>query len=190
MGWCIFSKMNDEILVKGLIEAFLFTSPRPVTVEELMRVTQTDQETVERETLGLLEEYRCRRSALFLRRVAGQWQMAVRPEYGSRLKEYAQITVKKGISRAALEVLAIVSLEQPATKIQIDIRRGVDSGTAIGVLLERGLITIAGQVERPGKPFLYQLTNKFYEVFGLEDLEALRRIQQIVSAVEVNREVE
>ena len=99
--------------------------------------------------------------------------MAVRPEYGSHLKEYAQVTVKKGISRAALEVLAIVSLEQPVTKIQIDIKRGVDSGTAISVILERGLIAIAGQVDRPGKPFLYQLTEKFFEVFGLEDQEAL-----------------
>jgi len=182
--------MNDDIKIKGLIEAFLFSSPRPVTLEELINITQTDQETVEKELHTLLEEYEARGSALFLRRLSGQWQMAVRPDYGSRLKEYARTTVKKGISRAALEVLAIISLEQPVTKTQIDIKRGVDSGAAIGVLLERGLISIAGQVERPGKPFLYQLTDKFYEVFGLEDRDALRRIQQIVIDQGMNREVE
>jgi segregation and condensation protein B len=116
--------MSNDILLKGLIEAFLFSSPQPVSIEELMRVTQADRDLVEKELFNLLEDYRLRQSAIFLRRVAGQWQMAVRPEYGSHLKEYAQVTVKKGISRAALEVLAIVSLEQPVTKIQIDIKRG------------------------------------------------------------------
>ncbi|MDI9595740.1 MAG: SMC-Scp complex subunit ScpB [Atribacterota bacterium] len=182
--------MSNDILLKGLIEAFLFSSPQPVSIEELMRVTQADRDLVEKELFNLLEDYRLRQSAIFLRRVAGQWQMAVRPEYGSHLKEYAQVTVKKGISRAALEVLAIVSLEQPVTKIQIDIKRGVDSGAAISVLLERGLIAIAGQVDRPGKPFLYQLTEKFFEVFGLEDQEALQRIQQIIASQEVTNEVE
>jgi segregation and condensation protein B len=108
--------MSNDILLKGLIEAFLFSSPQPVSIEELMRVTQADRDLVEKELFNLLEDYRLRQSAIFLRRVAGQWQMAVRPEYGSHLKEYAQVTVKKGISRAALEVLAIVSLEQPLLK--------------------------------------------------------------------------
>jgi segregation and condensation protein B len=182
--------MSDDILLKGLIEAFLFSSPQPVPIEELMRVTQADRERVEKEILNLAEDYRLRQSAIFLRRVAGQWQMAVRPEYGSHLKDYAQITVKKGISRAALEVLAIVSLEQPVTKTQIDIKRGVDSGAAISVLLERGLIVIAGQVDRPGKPFLYRLTEKFFEIFGLEDQEALQRIQQIITSQELTHEIE
>jgi len=56
--------------------------------------------------------------------------------------------------------------------------------------LERGLITIAGQVKRPGKPFLYQLTDKFFEIFGLEDQETLQRLQQIVVSKDVNYEVE
>lgn len=182
--------MSDDLLLKGLIEAFLFSSPRPVPIEELMKVTQANRERVEKELLNLSEDYRLRQSAIFLRRVAGQWQMAVRPEYGSRLREYTQITVKKGISRAALEVLAIVSLEQPVTKTQIDMKRGVDSGAAISVLLERGLISIAGQVDRPGKPFLYQLTDKFFEIFGIEDQEALLRIQQIIAHQEITHEIE
>jgi len=182
--------MNNEIVLKGLIEAFLFSSPQPVSIEELTKVTRSDHDRVEKELFELMEEYRLRQSAVFIRRVAGNWQMAVRPEYGNYLKEYAKIAVKKGISQAAMEVLAIISLEQPVTKTQIDIKRGVDSGAAISVLLERGLITIAGQVKRPGKPFLYQLTDKFFEIFGLEDQETLQRLQQIVVSKDVNHEVE
>ena len=102
-------------------------------------------------------------------------------------KEYAQVTVKRDIP-CCLGVLAIVSLEQPVTKIQIDIKRGLIQG-CYKCSIRRGLIAIAGQVDRPGKPFLYQLTEKFFEVFGLEDQEALQQFSNYCQS-EVANEVE
>lgn len=177
-------------MIRCLIEAFLFSSPHPVALSELVTLTRSDVETVEKILIRLTGELEEKGSALAIRRVASQWQMVVKPEYGSILKEHTRVTVKKGISKAALEVLAIVSLDQPVTKIQIDIKRGVDSGTALKVLLERGLVTISGYASAPGKPFLYGLTDKFYHIFGIEDQEALQRIQKMVRIPGNEHEIE
>ena len=50
--------------------------------------------------------------------------MIVKPEYGQELKEKMKVSSTKTISRKALETLAIISLYQPLTKTQIDLKKG------------------------------------------------------------------
>ena len=82
------------------------------------------------------------------------------------------------LSRAALEVLGIVSKKQPVTKIEIDKIRGVDSSGVIGVLIDRELIKIVGEKDVPGRPYLYSTTNTFLEVFGLDKITDLPPIDE------------
>jgi segregation and condensation protein B len=74
------------------------------------------------------------------------------------------------LSRAALEVVAIIAYRQPMTRRQIDDLRGVDSSGVLQALLERGLIERRGRLEGPGKPSLYGTTDLFLKHFGLSSL--------------------
>jgi segregation and condensation protein B len=51
--------------------------------------------------------------------------------------------------------------------------RGVDSSYAISSLLDKGLIEACGRMDAPGRPMLYQTTEKFLRVFGLNSLADL-----------------
>ncbi|HOQ50303.1 MAG TPA: SMC-Scp complex subunit ScpB [Candidatus Atribacteria bacterium] len=165
--------------LKNLIEALLFSSPHPVSCSEMVKLTEADKRTVIQTLQELQDEYEKREGALAIREINGKWQMIVKPEYGQELKEKMKVSSTKTISRKALETLAIISLYQPLTKTQIDLKRGVDSAQTIRTLLERGLIAIAGRSDLPGKPFLYKTTDKFLEVFGIRSEEELERLKNL-----------
>ena len=77
------------------------------------------------------------------------------------------------LTRAALEVLAIIAYEQPVTRPHIDAIRGVNSESALRTLLRHGLIEEAGRTEGPGRPILYVTTPEFLQHFGLGRLAEL-----------------
>jgi len=147
----------------------------------MAKITEADKKTVTQALQELQKEYEERGGALIIRKISGKWQMVVKPEYGQELKEKMKTSSSKTISRKALETLALVSLYQPVTKTQIDLKRGVDSAQTIRTLLERGLITTAGRSDLPGRPFLYKITDKFLEVFGIESEEELERLKNLFS---------
>ncbi len=163
--------------VKNLIEALLFSSPHPISYSEMAKITGADKKMVIQALQELQNDYAKREGALVIREINGKWQMVVKPEYGQELKTKMKTTSAKTISRKALETLAVISLYQPLTKTQIDLKRGVDSSHTIRTLLEKGLITIAGQSDIPGKPLLYKTTDKFLEVFGIKNEEEWEKLK-------------
>jgi segregation and condensation protein B len=77
------------------------------------------------------------------------------------------------LSRAALEALAIIAYEEPATRPQIDAIRGVNSDGVLKSLLSKGLIQEVGRADSPGRPILYSVTSEFLQFFGLSSLSDL-----------------
>ena len=82
-----------------------------------------------------------------------------------------------------LETLAIVAYRQPLTRADLEAVRGVQSAEMLKQLMERELVRIAGEDDSLGRPFLYETTRKFLELYGLQTLddlplaERLRRIR-------------
>src|SRR5947209_5128207 len=77
------------------------------------------------------------------------------------------------LSRAALEVLAIVAYRQPATRAEIEALRGVNSDRALETLLGRGLVAEVGRRESVGRPALLGTTPAFLDYLGLRSLADL-----------------
>src|ERR687895_462545 len=75
------------------------------------------------------------------------------------------------LTQAQAECLAIVSYLQPVSRPEIARIRGVASESAVGTLLERGLIDESGR-SRFGAT-LYRTTELFEKLFGLSGLDAL-----------------
>jgi segregation and condensation protein B len=77
------------------------------------------------------------------------------------------------LSGPQLETLAIVAYRQPVTRADIEAVRGVAVDGVMQILLDRGLVKIAGRAEVPGRPLLYSTTEYFLEHFGLKTTDEL-----------------
>ncbi|MBW8637147.1 SMC-Scp complex subunit ScpB [Hoeflea sp. WL0058] len=93
-----------------------------------------------------------------------------------------QTDVRK-LSRAALEVLAIISYHQPVTRAEVEEIRGVaTSRGTLDVLLESGWVKMRGRRRTPGRPVTYGTTLEFLDHFGLEELRDLPGLEELKGA--------
>jgi segregation and condensation protein B len=83
------------------------------------------------------------------------------------------------LSPAARETLAIVAYRQPIMRADIELIRGVQCGELLRLLMEKGLVRIAGRHDSLGRPVLYGTTKKFLQVFGLKGLQDLPEVEQL-----------
>lgn len=105
--------------------------------------------------------------------VAGGFRVMTLPAFAHVLEQYHGKRERHGVSRAALETLAIVAYKQPMTRASLEAIRGVACGEVLRSLIERRLITIVGRAEELGRPMLYGTTRAFLETFGLATLKDL-----------------
>ncbi|MDR1311329.1 MAG: SMC-Scp complex subunit ScpB [Burkholderiaceae bacterium] len=76
--------------------------------------------------------------------------------------------------RATMEILAIITYNQPVTRGDIEQIRGVMvNPQAMRTLEERGWIEVVGHRETPGRPALWATTAQFLGDMGLVSLEQL-----------------
>ena len=76
---------------------------------------------------------------------------------------------QKKLSRAALEVLAIIAYHQPVTRAEIEEIRGVETSKGtLDTLMETEWVRMRGRRRTPGRPVTYGTTDDFLDHFGLE----------------------
>lgn len=154
-----------------ILYALLFVSEAPLTLETLTEITGEPTERVNQALADLRAQLQAS-GPVELVAVAGGYQLATKPEYSFYLARLLNPPPKR-LSRAGLEVLAIVAYEQPVTQAQIDALRGVDSSHTVRQLLAKGLIQEVGRKDSPGRPVLYGTTEGFLRYFGLNSLDEL-----------------
>jgi segregation and condensation protein B len=174
--------------IKKAIESIIFISDQPVSVDKLSLVFPDVERAQLRKCLKeLVEEWEQFGRGFLLSEIAGGFQFRTDPKYSEDIANYNKKVKKFRLSRAALEVTAIIAYKQPVTRVEIESIRGVDSSGVINVLLERRVIEIKGRKEVIGKPFLYGTTSEFLEVFGLKslnDLPTLKELDEITQNLE------
>lgn len=156
------------------LEALLFAADRPLTVGELAGWTGWEEHEVEGALFHMARALDEPSRGIRLVREAGGWRLLSKPEWGELLRRaFHPEEEPRPLSRAALEVLAIIAYKQPISRIEVDEIRGVRSDRAIARLVDEGLVEIAGRSDGLGRPFLYRTTPKFLEFIGLETLDHL-----------------
>lgn len=164
--------------IKPIIEALLFVSGDPVTVDRLCEVTKVDKRKLTA-LLGELKEERAgANSGLQIVEVAGGYQLATRPEMAPWVKELEKVKAASRLSKPGLETLAIIAYKQPVTRAEVEEIRGVDAAGVLKTLMERRLIKIVGRKEAAGRPIMYGTTKEFLQYFGLADLTALPTLKE------------
>jgi len=90
----------------------------------------------------------------------GGWQFLTKPAYHSTISQLYGDKFLKKLSVASMETLSIIAYEQPVTKSEIELIRGVNCDYAVQKLLEKELIIIAGRKEdSPGSLLFIQRRN-------------------------------
>lgn len=166
--------------IKKAIECIIFISDQPVSVDKLQQVfTELERSEIRKHLKEMIEEWAALDRGILLEEVAGGFQFRTDPAYGEYVTNYNKRIKKFRLSRAALEVLAIIAYKQPVTRVEVESIRGVDSSGVINALLERRILEIKGRKEVIGRPFLYGTTSEFLEVFGLKSLKDLPTLKEI-----------
>lgn len=161
-----------------IAEALVFASAEPVSesflAERLPR--NTDVAALMR---TLQADYAPR--GVNLLRVDGHWAFRTAADLSFAIrKEESEI---KKLSRAALEVLAIIAYHQPVTRAEIEEIRGVQTSKGtIDVLLEAGWVRFRGRRRTPGRPVTFGTTRDFLDHFGLEEIRDLPGMEELKGA--------
>ncbi|MFH1415888.1 MAG: SMC-Scp complex subunit ScpB [Elusimicrobiota bacterium] len=184
----------DQYELKNIIECLLFVSSKPITTKKFAEVIKEfNKDEVEKSLVELAKGYDVANKPIFIQKVGGGWRMATRKEYGPWVKSLFQKEISYKLSKAALEILAIITYRQPVTIQEIEMIRGVSSGGVLRGLLEKSLVKIAGRKEAIGRPVLYRTTEKFLEYFGLESISDIppleelgidKEVQELIDSIE------
>jgi len=170
--------------VKREIEALLFAADGPLTLGRLKKLLPGAETTEIRTGIGELEaEYTQAGNAFTVVEFGGGWQIATRPEYSPSVEKMLKSRRFTRLSKAGLEVLAIIAYRQPITRLEIDEIRGVNSSGAISTLTERNLITVVGRSQTVGNPLLYGTTREFLNHLGLKGLGQLPSLPDLEDVV-------
>ena len=163
---------------QAAMEAILFASGEPVTVDRLAEALELDEETAVRLAEDLMQDINTRRGGINMVRLEDQYQLCSAAEYAGYVRKALEIRRNTPLSQAAMEVLAIIAYNQPVTKAFIEQVRGVDCGAVIQGLVQKNLIEEKGRLELPGRPLLYGTTPVFLRCFGVSSLEELPPLPQ------------
>jgi len=161
-----------------MVEAIVFASSEPVSQKALAeRLPEgVDLEVLMRE---LQQAYSGR--GVNLVKVGDNWAFRTADDLGFLLQK--ETTETRKLSRAALEVLAIVAYHQPVTRAEIEEIRGVaTSKGTLDMLLETEWVRMRGRRKTPGRPVTYGTTDAFLDQFALEELKDLPGLDELKGA--------
>ena len=169
-----------ETTLESVVEAILFASDEPMNINRLLKITEVgDTKQIRSCIESLNEKYKNNNSAFYIEQIAGGYQMMTLSVYNGWLKKLLRVRTDNKLTQAGLETLAIISYKQPIIRADIEAIRGVGSGEMIRSLMYKGLVKIVGRAEVLGRPMLYGTTKKFLEVFGLNTLKDLPKVEEL-----------
>lgn len=160
------------------VEAVLFASETPLTVEEIRAHVGTEIDV--REALTALRSIYAGRGIELVCR-GDRWHFQTAADLAHLLRRDREESRK--LSRAGIETLAIIAYHEPVTRAEIESIRGVQiSKGTIDVLMEAGWVRPAGRREVPGRPLTYATTPGFLTHFGLASRRDLPGIDDLKAA--------
>ena len=182
-----------------ILEAILFASEKPLTVERLFnllkeKADQGDGEVPDKQSVrdaisGIQGRYQ-QNGVVQLKEVASGFRFQIEAEYAPWVRMLHEERPPR-YSRALMETLAIIAYRQPITRGEIEDIRGVAVSTSIiKTIQEREWVRVVGHKDVPGKPALYATTRQFLDYFDLRSLEQLPPLAEVRNLDEIARSLE
>ena len=168
------SEITEELKSK-IIEAYIFASKDPVHISKL-QFFENNKSNLLKIIKKLQNKYIS--SGINLINIENSFAFRTSEEV-SELLNFEQ-EIKKPLSRAASETLAIIAYHQPITRAKIENIRGVTlSKGTLDLLFEIGWIKPGKRLETPGRPITWETTIDFLDHFGLSKISDLPGIEEL-----------
>lgn len=164
----------------GRVEAVLLAADGPLTPRRIAQHAMLPTAGDVKRAIDWLNAAYDRDAAAFrIERVAAGYRLLTVPEVAPWLDRLHRRSDRLKLSPPALETLTIVAYRQPCTRADVEAIRGVQSAEMLKHLMERSLVRIAGEHDSLGRPYLYETTKAFLELFGLRTLADLPRAAEL-----------
>ena len=161
-----------------LVEALLFASSKPINRKTLQDRLPSDI-SIDQIIDNLRETYANR--GVNIVNVANSVAFRTAADLSDQLR--MSVSVKRRLSPAAVETIAIIAYHQPVTRGDIESIRGVAVSKGIlDTLLEAGWIKPRGRRNVPGRPLQWGTTDGFLDHFGMENLMDLPGLEELKAA--------
>lgn len=154
-------------------EAALFAVGNAMAFDKLAEALETRVEYIPIILEELQKRYKEHDTAIEVVIMKDYAELCTKSFYGDIVRKALEIRKNQPLSKAALEVLAVIAYNQPTTRAFVEKVRGVESPSVVATLAEKGLIEECGRLDTPGRPVLYATTPVFLRTFGLASIEEL-----------------
>jgi len=150
----------DRLEKEKILEAALFMSPKPLTLEELNTIATIGSRI---ETKSMLEElihfYNNRKSSLEIVSSEVGYQMRVKEEYE---EEVSHLATDSTFSKGVMKTLALIAYKQPIEQALVVKYRNNKAYDHLKILFDNGFI----KKDPKGRTYTLTTTTKFIEYFG------------------------
>lgn len=170
--------------LKSRIEAVLFVTGKAVTIEEIAKILETDEQETESAMLDLIYDYSSREGALEIDDENG-YIIQVKEEYSDITDKLCPVD----ISPAVLKTLTVIALKEPIRQSELKELRGANAYEHIKELIDKGLIT--RHKDKNGRSFNIKTTPKFLEYFKIKgNAEVLSKMDnnRLSELLELNKQ--
>lgn len=173
--------MNLSIpTIESIIEACLFASGEALDLEKLSEITEVEPVTLKQIIKNMTDKYNYEKRGVKIIRLGDKYQMSTRGEFAEYVQKIVEPKKKNPLSKATMEVLAIIAYKQPVTRATIEHVRGVNSDNSVSRLMELGLIDVVGRLDAPGRPSLLGTTDEFLRTFSISGLEEMMPVDSFI----------
>jgi len=172
------------------IEAVLMVAVEPVPTGLLAELLGLPVEQIDPLCEELAASCREGNRGFDVVRIAGGYRIQTHPDLAPYVERFANVGVSSRLSAAALETLAIVAYKQPVSRAQIAALRGVNVDGVVRLLEHRGYIAGVGRAVGPGQAVLYATTDAFLERLGLDRVDQLPPVEDLLPGPEALEELE
>lgn len=173
--------MRPEKL-KSVIEAALYMSNEPISVEELSKMFKSDVNEIKAVIIELKKELEAAHHGVYLLETSNGYQIRVKPEFAPLVRN---LTPYRDLGRGLLRVLALIAYKQPITQAEVVKVIGNRTYEYVKILEERGLIKTVKQ----SRTKALIATKEFANYFGLENPEDIKKFfEEMIKKEEIKEQ--
>ena len=159
---------------RGLIEAALFASSTPISIQTLCKIADSNEEEVRKIIEEIRSEFENMKRGIEIAETPEGFELRIKPEYRERVKDLAPFA---DLGVGCLRTLSIIILKQPITQAEIVKIQGNKVYEYIRELEKKGLI----KTKKSKRTKLVFTTENLEKYFGLklEDIrERLKKVEE------------